>query len=224
MTPDILVKATGCRPDIAATFAPLLERAMLAGDITAPEEQAGFLGQCAYESELFEVLEENLHYTAARLCAVWPARFDFPSVDEVIPPGDGPLVLSNGKHNALLAGDNPEVIANVVYGGRMGNGPVGSGDGWSYRGRGLCQLTGRANYQDMQDGTGLPVVDSPDLLLEPAYAVLAGEWFWTSKNLNPFALRRDWVGLTRAWNGGLEGLPERAGLINRALAALKSGG
>jgi putative chitinase len=75
----------------------------------------------------FEPVTENLNYSAKRLCQVWPARF--------------PTIAS-----ATPYANNPEKLANRVYAGRMGNGDEASGDGWRFRGRGLCQITGRDNY------------------------------------------------------------------------------
>jgi len=74
----------------------------------------------------FAPVEENLNYSAKRLMQVWPSRF--PS-----------LAAANPYAN------NPERLANSVYGGRLGN--TSSGDGWRYRGRGLVQITGKANYE-----------------------------------------------------------------------------
>ncbi|WP_139108535.1 MULTISPECIES: hypothetical protein [unclassified Ensifer] len=68
---------------------------------------------------------ENLNYSAKRLTQVWPARFP---------------TLASAESYA----NNPRALANRVYGGRLGN--AGFDDGWVYRGRGLAQITGRANY------------------------------------------------------------------------------
>ena len=62
----------------------------------------------------------------------------------------------------------------MVYGGRMGNAAPPSDDGWNYRGRGLSQLTGKANYQALTDKFGLNVVDDPDLPLDPVQALEIG--------------------------------------------------
>ena len=91
---------------------------------------------------------ENLTYSSAeRIRAVWPKRF----------PGLG---------DALPYVRNPQGLANVVYGGRMGN--VGPDDGWTYRGRGYPQTTGRDNYQRFGKLLGLDLSGNPDLALQPA--------------------------------------------------------
>jgi putative chitinase len=91
-------------------------------------------------------VEENLNYSAKRLLEVFPKRF------------------KSAAEAASYAGD-PERIANRVYADRLGNGNEESGDGWRYRGRGLVQITGRANYEKFG------IDDRPDSALEPAGAL-----------------------------------------------------
>lgn len=90
---------------------------------------------------------ENLNYSAKRIREVWPSRFA--SADAAAPYAR-----------------NPERLANKVYGGRNGNGPEASGDGWRYRGRGFVQITGRANYRRMSQIHGADLIGDPDRALE----------------------------------------------------------
>ncbi|MDI6529487.1 glycoside hydrolase family 19 protein [Pseudomonas otitidis] len=166
--------------------------------LTTPTRQSAFLAQAAHESAGFTRLTENLNYSATGLAATWPGRFRG----------------ADGQPNALARALNrrPEAIANVVYANRMGNGPEASGDGWRYRGRGLLQITGRAQYQRCGAALGLPLVEQPDLLAHPEPAVLSAAWFWQVNGLNELADAGDFEAITRRINGGLNGLAERRAL------------
>lgn len=166
--------------------------------IDTPQRQACFIGQCGHESGGFKVLSENLNYSAKGLCATWPKRF----ADEA---------------SAAPYHRQPEKIANRVYAGRMGNGDEASGDGWRYRGRGLIQLTGKANYQAAGSALHADLLASPDLVATAQYAALTAGWFWHSNNLNALADKLDHTGITRRINGGTHGLDDR---IARSRAAL----
>ena len=168
-------------------------------DINTPVRQAFFIGQCAHESGNFKVLEENLHYKAESLMRVWPSRF--PDMD-----------VANQYAN------NPEKIANKVYGGRMGN--VEDGDGWNYHGRGLIQLTGRDNYANCGSGLGVDLLGNPNWLLDPKYATLSAGWFFNKKGLNSLADTQDYETMTKRINGGLIGLDDRKAKIAKALSVL----
>jgi putative chitinase len=164
-------------------------------EINTPKRQAAFIGQCAHESGNFKLLEENLHYSAASLMRVWPSRF--PDVD-----------VANQYAN------NPEKIANKVYGGRMGN--TEEGDGWKYHGRGLIQLTGKENYGNCGSGIGVDLLSDPNLLVTPEYAALSAGWFWNKKGLNSLADAGDIETMTKRINGGLIGLEDRKAKIAKA--------
>jgi putative chitinase len=106
---------------------------------------AAILAEAAHETgEKMQPISENLNYSAQRLMQVWPKRFP---------------TLSAAKPYA----NNPRRLANKVYGDRLGN--VDPDDGWIYRGRGLAQITGRANYQKFG------IAGSPDKASEMATAV-----------------------------------------------------
>jgi putative chitinase len=121
----------------------------------------------------------------------------------------------------------PEKLANYVYAKRLGNGDVDSGDGWRYRGRGLIQLTGRANYQSAGRALSRPFEAQPELLEDPAEAAMSAAHFWQSRGLNELADDRnddnddaDFVRISVIINGGRVGLPERRESWAKAKAAL----
>jgi putative chitinase len=168
-------------------------------DISTPERQAAFIGQCAHESGNFKTLQENLNYSAKGLNATWPSRF---ASEEAAQP----------FHR------NPEKIANKVYSGRMGN--TEEGDGWKYRGRGLIQLTGKDNYRLASDALGVDFVANPDLVLTKENAALTAAWYWNKRGLNKEADAKDFTGMTKKINGGTIGLADRVAHINTALNVL----
>ena len=174
-------------------------------DIVTPARVAGFVAQCQHESGDFTVLQENLNYGAKGLRGLFGKYF----------PNDDLARQYERK---------PEMIANKIYGGRMGNGPEASGDGWKYRGRGIIQITGKSNYAQcskdlFQDDT---LVRDPDLLREPEWAVLSGCWFWHKNQLNQWCDQGDMNTLTKKINGGFIGLEDRVHHWNIALDIMES--
>ncbi|MDV9031721.1 glycoside hydrolase family 19 protein [Pseudomonas sp. RAC1] len=159
----ILPKA---RP-VAGFFLPALNRAMLRWKIDSRLRTAAFLAQVGHESGQMRNLIENLNYSAEALVRTWPTRFT--------------------AETAPAYARQPERIANRVYGGRMGNGPEASGDGWRFRGRGLIQLTGRANYRAAGQALGLPLEEQPELLEQPEHAAMSAAWWWAQHGLNELA-------------------------------------
>ncbi len=173
-------------------------------DINSPARLAAFLAQVAEESNEFRRLVEDLDYSTMRLMKVWPNRFG--------------TVAAAAPYAHM-----PERLANHVYASRLGNGDEASGDGWRYRGRGLLQITGRANYQIASGALNHGFVDTPDDLATTSWAALAAAQYWRSHGLNALAdLGTDagFVAITRAINGGEGGLDSRRSYWNRARAAL----
>lgn len=99
--------------------------------------------------------------------------------------------------------------AQLRYEGRTDLGNTQRGDGSLYRGRGLPQLTGRANYAKAGMALGIDLVKNPQLLEQTDLAARVAGWFWQSNGCNAFADNDDFVGLTRRINGGTNGLSDR---------------
>jgi putative chitinase len=151
-----------------------------------------------HESFDTQRLEESLNFTtSARIRAVWPRRF--PTDDAA-----RPFVR------------NPERLAERVYGGRMGNGPAGSGDAWKFRGRGLIQITGREMYARAAAALNQPLVEQPDLLASNLeLAALSAGWYWSQAGCNALADTGNFEAVTRAINGGAVGMADRMGALRR---------
>ena len=94
------------------------------------------------------------------------------------------------------------------------------GDGQRFCGRGLIQITGRANYALAAVALDLDLLNHPELLEQPEHAAMSAAWFWWNKKLTPLALAGDFVTLTRRINGGTNGLADRQTLYAAAKKAL----
>jgi putative chitinase len=190
-------------------WAEILNPLLAARGLDEPRRLAAFLAQVGHESAHFNRLEENLNYSAAGLQRTWPKRFPTVAV-------------------ATAYAGNRERIANRAYAGRLGNGDETSGDGWRYRGRGLIQLTGRANYEQADGSLKQGLVANPDSLAEDrVLAVQAALWFWDSRGLSALADAHpgedeaaDFLQITRLINGKNMGQPERLSLWTTAKAVL----
>ena len=102
------------------------------------------------------------------------------------------------------------------YEGREDLGNTQAGDGFKYRGRGLIQLTGRANYQLASNALATDFIGDPDQLAQPEYAVRSAMWFWQSHGLNELADVGQFEHITRIINGGLNGEDQRLALYAAA--------
>jgi putative chitinase len=167
--------------------------------INTPKRQACFIGQCMHESGGFKFLKENLNYSAKALMATWPSRF--PDADM-----------------AEKFARQPEMIANKVYSGRMGN--TEDGDGAKFIGRGLIQLTGKDNYRAFGEAIGEDLVSTPQLVEQPRYAALSAGWFWNKRGLNALADVMDVETMSKRINGGTIGMADRIAKINKVLDVL----
>ena len=106
------------------------------------------------------------------------------------------------------------------YEGRADLGNTVKGDGSRYRGRGLIQVTGRANYAACGEALDLDLINKPELLEVPQWAAMSAAWFWSMKGLNTLADQGEFVKITRRINGGINGLEDRQALHDMALKVL----
>jgi putative chitinase len=113
-----------------------------------------------------------------------------------------------------------ELASGGAYEGRRDLGNTQPGDGPRFRGRGLLQITGRANYAACGTALGIALLDEPELLERPIPACRSAGWFWQSRSLNRFADSNEFGLLTRAINGGYTGLDDRISYWLRARKAL----
>ena len=109
-----------------------------------------------------------------------------------------------------------EIASGAAYEGRADLGNTEVGDGKRYKGRGLIQITGRANYKECGDALGIDLIGEPDLLQQPDNACRSAAWFWKSHGLNQFADTGNFERITRKINGGLNGQADRLALWERA--------
>lgn len=105
---------------------------------------------------------------------------------------------------------------------RLGNTPAKDGDGVKYKGRGLIQVTGLANYRACGKALGLDLVNNPELLEQPKYAVASAGWYWNMRNINAACDADDIVRITKLVNGGTNHLTERTAYYKKAKSVLTS--
>lgn len=212
VTANNLQAATGCSPALAATYAEHIAEACRLFQIDTPRRVAAFVAQIAHESAGFTATEERLSYSAERLQQLGRAN------------GPGSRWAAAAAQADRLA-RNPQRLANFVYANRMGNGDEASGDGWKYRGRGLKQLTGKANYEAIGDTVRekVPAAPSfvayPDTVKDPRWAALSAGAFWHDNELNELADLEKFREITKRVNGGLIGYDDRVAVYRRARRA-----
>ena len=155
---------------------------------------AHMMGQ--FSEECGEGLEmiESLNYTAERLREIFPTHFT-------------PSMAQRWAHNQRMIGE-------IAYGGRMGNRPPPSTDGYDFRGAGLSQVTGREGFENLQKkldamNAGFNIVDEPALITSPEHTFECGVADYIVCGCLPHAERDDTLGETQRLNGGTNGLGER---------------
>lgn len=162
-----------------------------------PQRAVHFFAQTAHETGDFKIFTENLNYSSDGLQKIFKKYFP-------------------DSATAERYARKPEMIANKVYGDRMGNGPESSGDGWKYRGRGALQLTGKDNYTEFSKHQNRPdIITNPDIVATEL-AFESAMFFFDKNKL--WSICDQGFGevtvvlLTKKINGGTNGLDHRLSL------------
>lgn len=113
-----------------------------------------------------------------------------------------------------------EFASGAAYEGRVDLGNTVRGDGKRYKGRGVLQLTGRANYRRYGKILGLDLEGEPHIAAEPLVSLRIACVYWRDRQINPLCDADDLVGVTRKVNGGTNGLADRGRYLVKAKAAL----
>lgn len=203
ITPDVLLRLAWIDPE---QWAPIFDDACQRNAINTQLRAAMFLANAGHESNGGRVLAENIDYSADALLRQWPRHFT-------------PETAQKYGRTVDHAADQ-RMIANIAYGGRNGNNMPG--DGWAWRGRGLLQVTGRANYSRVAVILNLPM-DRLAVALETrdGAANSAAAW-WRLMGCNVLADAGRIEPVRAVVNGGSIGLDDVAARFKVAMAALGS--
>lgn len=181
-------------------------------NINTEHRVAMFLAETLQESNRYKELVENLRYSAAGLMRTFGVHYFPGGIDE-----------------AAQFEYNEYAIAERVYGGRMGNGPEGSGEGYKYRGRCPIQQTGKRNYIAAGAELGYDLAADPNRLLDPEWGAFAAARWWDRNGCNAAADDDDFEGVTRIIQlgnrhstGRINGMPERLALLGEVAEAMNA--
>lgn len=215
LTAELLQDAMGCTSAVARRFDMAAREASKVYEINNPARLAAFIAQTGHESQNLTALSENLNYSAERLREIC-------------------LGASKGSRwRSLLPrvpqlARNPQALGNAAYGGRMGNGPELTGDGYRYRARGPIGVTGKVNYESMTELLaeklgGVPdFVLHPELLESPQWGMYAAAAFWFSNGCNELADLGKFDAITEKVNGGSHGAADRRARYKKATPVVKA--
>jgi putative chitinase len=168
----------GLRAGTIAAAPAVFAKYGIHSDLVIAHAMAQFSEECGCGTEMME----NMNYSAARLLQIFPTHFS--------------------HDQAIAMQHQPRLIADHAYGGRMGNAPPPSDDGWNCRGQGFSQLTGMHNYIALARVTGLDLVKHPELIRDPAHALDCGVGDFIMCGCLPWALKDDLIGVSSMLNVG----------------------
>lgn len=203
LTATRLADAMGIGQASAELWVSHVNTALTLCGCSTVDHVAQWIAQIGHESGGMTRLVESLNYTPEGLRNTWPARFDAETAQRLGRVGNRPA--------------DQEAIAEIAYGGRMGN--VHKGDANRFRGRGLIQITGRANYRECGQAIGQDLEQEPSLLEMRGTAAASTAWYWRKHKL--IGYNGDVLRVTRLINGGTNGLTDRQTRYERALSVLR---
>lgn len=214
LTADILTAAIGLQAELAALWLPHIIFVAGEADLSTPARLGHWLVQTAHESQLYTHLEENLNYsTPEQVCKTFRGGFDIDK-DKIVDPEEIEFAKQFLRQ--------PQKLGNRAYANKNGNGDEVSGDGWRFRARGPIGITGRSIYLACGKALGVDLIANPDLLAKDLrMAARSAGWYWTSRSINRLADAGDIMAVTKAVNGGYNGIEDRKRLAARALPLLQ---
>lgn len=150
--------------------------------VTTRLRMAHFIVQVMTETGGLTRLDENMNYSYETLLRVFSRQ-----------------TISEPKAREIAR--QPQKIANWVYGARLGNRGRDTQDGWSFRGSGFIQLTGRANFRARGAEVGLPLEEQPELARQAREGLLAALAYWSARDINAAADDHDRLRVRKLVNG-----------------------
>jgi putative chitinase len=168
------------------------------------------------EQQLLQIIPNAGKRAGVFLVPLLDAMAEF----EIDTPARATAFLAQIAHESGSLRYVREIASGAAYEGRSDLGNFEPGDGPYFRGRGLIQITGRANYTKCAEALDLPLLEEPELLEEPVNACRSAAWFWASHGLNELADKGDFIRITRRINGGINGLEDRQAFYERAKRVL----
>lgn len=201
-----------------AEWAPIIGRACRAHEINSPLRVAHFIANACHETGKLKRLVESFDYTPARLKALFaPRRITMAQAD----------ALGRKPSERVVPLERQQRIANIIYGGEWGRRNLGNtqpNDGWYFRGKGLIQLTGRANHTRFAKAIETDVVRLQEMLETREGAAMSAASFWLKTGCNVPADAGACGVVRKLVNGGTLGLAEVLAYANTALSALTKHG
>ena len=197
---DIVAKlAPSAKSEYIAAFKDKTGLIATAG-ITTPLRLAHFMAQVLHETGGLTTKIESGNYSAKNLGQMWDS-------------GNWHRYFKDRAACVAMAEqckkDGGVALFSLVYGNRMGNGAPDTKDGWTYRGRGIIQTTGRESYRKFGKRCGVAFEQDPDLIISGDHALKPALAEWTDRDCNAGADHNDIELITRRINGGTVGLEAR---------------